>query len=99
MGAVKGTDTHRRNKSILLPNKNIMIMAEAEGCRLQDEVGEEARCQEGLHRMGIEVVSIKGVEDKVEDTQMVALLEEGADLLLWKDPPLPTPVVSKSVVV
>jgi hypothetical protein len=63
MGPVEGTDTHRRTKIILLRNKNIMIMAEAEGCPLQDEVGEEALCQEAPHRMDIEVVSIKGVED------------------------------------
>jgi TPR repeat protein len=95
MGPVEGTDTHRRIKIILLRNKNIMIMAEAEGCPLQDEVGEEALCQEAPHRMDIEVVSIKGVEDKAEDIQMVALLEEEAGLPLWKGPPLPTLDVSK----
>lgn len=73
MEAAKETDTHRRIKTILLRNKNIMIMAEAEECPLQDEVEEEALCQEDLHQMGIEAASIKGVEDKAEDTQMVAL--------------------------
>jgi hypothetical protein len=97
MGAVEETDIHRKIK-IILRSRNIMIMAEAEGCLLQEEEGEEGPCQERLPPMGIEVVSIKGVEDKVEDIQTVALLEEEADLPLWKDQPLPTLDVSKSIV-